>query len=252
MRLARYWTMASRIIRIGTAGWSIPAAHNSEFPASGTHLERYSERMTCVEINSSFYRSHQRKTYEKWAASVPPNFRFAVKTPQHLTHLQSLKGPAPGIKQFASEVAGLGRKLGVVLVQLPPSLAFEARVADRFFAIVKDHLPAAVACEPRHASWFTPDVNTWLKTRRIARVAADPARALGADNPGGWRGMTYFRLHGSPRMYWSAYDRTFLRGIATQLKRETAPTWCILDNTAKGHALGDALTIMDRVVSGES
>lgn len=239
--------MASRIIRIGTAGWSIPAAYTTKLPAAGTHLERYSKLMACAEINSSFYRPHQRKTYEKWAASTPPHFRFAVKAPQQLTHVQRLKAPMRVLKQFASEVAGLGRKFAVVLVQLPPSLVFDARVADRFFAMVHEQLTASVACEPRHASWFTPEVNTWFKTRRVARVAADPARAEGAGNPGGWRGLTYFRLHGSPKMYWSAYDPAFLRGMAATLQRERGPTWCILDNTAKGHALGDALALSARM-----
>lgn len=241
MRLLR---MASRIIRFGTAGWSIPAANREVFSGDGSQLERYARVMNAAEINSSFYRPHQRITYEKWAAATPASFRFAVKTPRQVTQFQRLRDPEPVLDRFAEEVSGLGRKLGVLLVQLPPSLRFEEAVADVFFAALREKLPAPVACEPRHDSWFTPEVDDWLKSRRIARVAADPAPVAGASDPGGWRGLTYIRLHGSPRIYWSAYEAAFLKKIAEQLGREKGAAWCIFDNTAQGHALSDALAVM--------
>lgn len=236
--------MAARIIRIGTAGWSIPAANRERFSGSGSQLERYARVMNAVEINSSFYRPHQRKTYEKWAAMTPADFRFAVKTPRQVTQFQQMRDPEPVLRQFAEEVSGLGRKLGVLLVQLPPSLRFEESVADEFFGVLKEKLAAAIACEPRHPTWFTPDVDRWMKARRIARVAADPAPVPGAGEPGGWRGLTYIRLHGSPRIYWSAYAAPFLKKVASKLNAQTSTAWGILDNTAQGHALGDALTVM--------
>ena len=73
-------------ILIGTAGWSLPGAHFGLFPRDGSHLERYATRFSCVEINSSFYRPHRQETYARWAASVPENFRFAVKMPRTITH----------------------------------------------------------------------------------------------------------------------------------------------------------------------
>src|SRR5476651_1777851 len=106
--------------RIGTAGWSIPAQYKDEFPGAGTHLERYGARLKAVEINSSFYRSHQRKTYERWATSVPEDFRFAVKLPRSITQNQRLKDCDDLLTRFVEGSAGLGAKLGVMLVQLPP------------------------------------------------------------------------------------------------------------------------------------
>ena len=70
---------------IGTAGWSIPAQHATAFPSSGSHLDRYSHRFLAVEINSSFYRPHRPGTYQRWAATVPAAFRFAVKMPKIIT-----------------------------------------------------------------------------------------------------------------------------------------------------------------------
>lgn len=237
--------MASSIVRIGTAGWSIPSANRERFSGAGSQLERYARVMNAVEINSSFYRPHKQKTYEKWARATPDNFRFAVRTPRQVTQFQHMRDPEAVLSRFGDEVSGLGRKLGVLIVQLPPGLKFEESVADEFFAVLRGKLPAAIACEPRHRSWFTPDVDQWLKTKRIARVAADPTPILGAGEPGGWRGLTYIRLHGSPRIYWSAYTAPYLETVANQFNAQTS-SWCILDNTAQGHALGDALTLMAR------
>src|SRR5689334_1508643 len=100
----------SLTVRIGTAGWSIPKQHAAPFPSEGTHLERYSAIFNAVEINSSFYRPHRTATYERWAASVPEDFRFAVKVPKSVTHVRRLKDTDDLLNQFVSEVGGLGPK----------------------------------------------------------------------------------------------------------------------------------------------
>jgi uncharacterized protein YecE (DUF72 family) len=232
-------------VRIGTAGWSIPKEHAAPFPAAGSHLERYGAILNAVEINSSFYRPHRTATYERWATSVPDNFRFAVKVPKAITHERRLKDASDLLDRFVSEVSGLGHKLGPLLVQLPPSLSFQAGIADQFLSELRDRIKGGIACEPRHASWFTPEVEALLDGLRIARIAADPAPAAGADEPGGWRGLAYYRLHGSPRMYYSTYSPEYLAAIAEVLARDAAAaveTWCIFDNTAAFAATGDALT----------
>jgi uncharacterized protein YecE (DUF72 family) len=234
---------------IGTAGWSVPSRYAAEVPAGGSHLERYARRLNAVEINSSFYRPHQRKTYERWARSVPAGFRFAVKVPKAMTHEQRLEDCSAPLDRFAAEVAGLGNKLGVLLVQLPPKLEFEKRVADRFFRDLHQRIEVAVACEPRHASWFTPEISDWLAERRVARVAADPVPVSGAGQPGGWNGLAYYRWHGSPRIYYSDYDAAELTALGKRLdaqRHRGNPVWCILDNTASGAALGNALALTVR------
>jgi uncharacterized protein YecE (DUF72 family) len=225
---------------IGTAGWSIPAQYKDAFPAPGTHLARYGTRLDCVEINSSFYRPHQKKTYERWAASVPKDFRFSVKLPRSITQNQRLQECDDLLARFVEESAGLGEKLGVILVQLPPSLSWDGDVAVAFFRNLSHRTKAQIACEPRHASWFTPSADAALKKLRIARVAADPPRAPTDGEPGGWQGLHYWRLHGSPRLYYSDYDDTALKALARTLK---AGDWCIFDNTAAFAALGNALTL---------
>jgi uncharacterized protein YecE (DUF72 family) len=225
---------------IGTAGWSIPARYAGAFAGTGTHLARYAAQMTAVEINSTFYRPHQRKTYERWAASVPEGFRFSVKLPRSITQEHRLKDYDALLSRFLEESAGLGAKLGVILVQLPPTLAYDAGVAGHFFADLRDQTKAAIACEPRHASWFTPKADGALKTWHVARVAADPPRAPTDGAPGGWQGLRYWRLHGSPKIYYSDYEATALKTLAEKLR---PGDWCIFDNTAAFAALGNALAI---------
>lgn len=239
-------------LRIGTAGWSVPSQYAAKVPSGGSHLERYARRFDCVEINSSFYRPHQRKTYERWAQSTPPHFRFSVKVPKEMTHEHGLAGCGDLLDRFAAEVAGLGNRLGVLLVQLPPKLALERRAVGGFLRALRNRIDVPVVCEPRHPSWFTPDVSDWLAERKIARVAADPAAVPGAAERGGWDGLAYYRWHGSLRIYYSNYDDPALAALGRRLVTQSqrgVPTWCIFDNTASGAALGNALTLADIVRS---
>ena len=238
-------------LRIGTAGWSVPGRYAGSFMSEGTHLQRYARVLNAAEINTSFHRPHRRQTYERWAASVPRDFRFAVKLPKTATHGARLVDTEGILDRFFSEVAGLGDRLGPLLVQLPPNLAFKAEVAAGFFAALRDRHAGAVACEPRHASWFTAEAEALLAEHRVARVAADPpAGAPEAAAPGGWPDLAYHRLHGSPRVYFSDYPSEDLAALARRLRGAVdagADVWCIFDNTAGSEALGDALETMGLV-----
>jgi uncharacterized protein YecE (DUF72 family) len=231
---------------IGTAGWGISARDKGAFPQTGSHLERYAGRLDAVEINSSFYRPHRRETYERWAGSVPENFRFSAKIPKAMTHGRRLAGCEDLAEAFLSQVEGLGNKLGVLLVQLPPSLRFDPDIAGNFFKMLMTRTDVRLACEPRHASWFEADAGTLLADFEVARVAADPAPVPAAAEPAAWPGLAYFRWHGAPRIYYSDYDAESRRQIRQRLdaaRKGGAEIWCIFDNTAEGHALGNALAV---------
>lgn len=237
-------------IFVGCAGWTLPAAVSAAFPPEGTHLARYAGRFTAAEINSSFHRAHRPATYERWAASVPEGFRFSVKLPKEITHTRRLEETDATVGEFLEQISGLGERLGCVLVQLPPSLEWEEERARAFFGGLATRHSGAVAVEPRHPSWFTSAADRLLEEWRIARVAADPARVPEAAEPGGWRGMVYYRLHGSPRMYYSAYDDAYLDRLAHDVRSAAAhagKTWCIFDNTASGAATADALRLLARL-----
>ncbi len=231
---------------IGCAGWSVPKEQAAHFPSAGSHLERYAQRLSSVEINSSFYRPHRPATYGRWAESVPESFRFAVKIPREITHLRRLKDIETPWESFLGECNALGEKLGPLLVQLPPSLAFDSQIASSFFQTLREQFAGEVVCEPRHRTWFTLEADQLLVQFQVARVAADPAVLPAAAVPGGWNGLTYYRWHGSPQMYYSAYSEEALEALARDLKTAltTGPAWCIFDNTALAAATADALRMV--------
>jgi uncharacterized protein YecE (DUF72 family) len=233
-------------LRLGTAGWSIPSRHAGEFARSGSHLQRYAGRMNCVEIDSSFSKPHKRETYQRWAAAVPDDFRFSVKMPRTVTHECRLAGCHDPVARFLAEAGGLGDKLAALLVQLPPSLAFERGLAEPFFRLLRHESAARIVCEPRDASWSSAEADALFVTLGVARVAAHPARFEGADAPAGTADLAYYRLHGAPRVYYSDYPHDELVELRRTLDRQAgagAEVWCIFDNTAAGHALGNALAV---------
>ena len=237
-------------VKVGTAAWAIPRALTGAFAASGSVLERYSARFDAVEINSTFYRSHRRSTYQRWAACTPPDFRFSAKVPRAITHDLRLRDAAAPLAAFASEIGGLGEKLGPILVQLPPSLAFDPATSAQFFSFLRTLIPGSIVCEPRHSSWFDQEAATLLIAHRISLAAVDPTSHPAATNPGGWSGLAYWRLHGSPRIYYSNYPTDVLVELATTLSCSGAgETWCIFDNTALGFATANALTMLDIVAA---
>lgn len=235
-------------VRIGCAGWTLPGPEATLAFGEGGHLERYARIFDAVEINSSFYRPHRPQTYARWAAAVPQGFRFAVKMPKTISHDRRLHGCIRHLEVFLGEVTQLGASLGVLLLQLPPNLAFERRTALAFFDALRRRHAGPVACEPRHPSWFSARVEAGLRERGIARAAADPARVPRAAAAGGDHAVEYVRLHGSPRMYYDAYGSEALARIARRLARPSTRVrerWCIFDNTTLGHALTDALALRE-------
>ena len=176
---------------------------------------------------------------------MPETFRFAVKLPKAITHELRLVNAEERLDQFLNETAGLGTKRGPILVQLPPSFAFDASVPT-FLAVLRQRFDGDVVLEPRHDTWFNDEVESLLVDYQVARVAADPARVPAAALPGGFDRLAYIRLHGSPRVYYSAYEPEYLESVASAIEQNVASgvrTWCIFDNTALGFATGDALSV---------
>jgi uncharacterized protein YecE (DUF72 family) len=148
-------------LRLGTAGWNVPRVCKERVGGVGSQLERYARVLNATEINSSFHKPHRRSTYEKWANATPDDFRFSVKVPKSVTHSSQL---AQGeLDRFIEESAGLGAKLGVLLVQFAPRKMFVESDAEFLFRSLQERTSAALACEPRHVSWFTPEVSAWAE-----------------------------------------------------------------------------------------
>lgn len=239
-------------LRIGTAGWPIPRGVRGRFPSEGSCLARYAARFDAVEINSTFHRPHRASTFARWAASVPPHFRFAVKVPRTITHDLRFAAADEALESFLASIAALGDRLGCLLVQLPPSFELDTRSATPFLAGLRARFDGEIALEPRHATWFSPASEKLLIELRIARVAADPAPCFGGGEPGGFRGAAYYRLHGSPRVYFSSYGDAYLEKLAArvrELRQAGIRPWCIFDNTAHAAASANALDLLERLRS---
>ena len=223
------------MIFIGIAGWSLDANAKPLFGEGASHLARYATRFPAVEINSSFYRPHRVATYARWAATVPQDFRFAVKLPRVITHQARLKDCDAALDEFQEQVTGLGDKLGPILIQLPPSLNFEPIVAEKFLRAMRERFNGALALEPRHITWSS--AGSLLRQFRVAQVEADPAPI---PNKAAYKDYRYVRWHGSPVMYRSSYDKDTLKALAGKLEDGD---WCIFDNTAEGAAIRNGLDL---------
>ncbi len=137
-------------------------------------------------------------------------------------------------------------------MQLPPSLSFDRFVVVAFLDAVRTVYGGPIVCEPRHATWFAPRVTSLLEQYGISRVAADPPPVPEARVPAGWNGIAYFRLHGSPRTYWSRYDEHAITAQAATIASISAAgqVWSVFDNTASGAAIENACDLRERLIAG--
>ena len=246
--------MAKRMnteLKIGTAGWSLPKDIRAFAAPGNSILERYASCYNCVEINSCFYRPHRPATFSRWADSVPDDFSFSLKLSKAITHQKKLINVEDDLASFVEAASGLQEKWGCMLIQIPPSLDFQLDIAKDFFRTLRDLYEGKVAFEPRHVSWGTEPASQLLKIFNIARVVADPLRVFAdhSRDP-----FIYYRWHGSPEMYRSAYTDKALDDLAADIKKKKAAgldVWCIFDNTMFQHASFDALKLAQRLVSDE-
>jgi len=228
---------------IGTAGWYIPKEFSEFFQHNGTHLEKNSKVFNITEINQTFYKLPKDSTFSKWAKITPNNFKFSVKLHRKFTHFKRL-GDVEGLKDFLTSISNLQNKLFSILVQLPPSLEFEKDNFEKFFSYFRKIYKGYIALEARNRSWI--DSDELLKKYKIARVATDPSRFDLDKEPGGYKEISYFRLHGSPKIYYSEYSQTFLNELAAKIKKlKSKNNVIIFDNTAGKVAIKNALELKE-------
>lgn len=226
---------------VGTAAWSIGRDLADRFPSEGSSLSRYAAVLTGVEINSSFYNTHKPDTWRRWADSVPDSFRFSVKLPKRISHELRLVEAEGVFDDFLADAGLLGDRLGPLLLQLPPSMVFEPGIVSTFLTHVRRSYKGRFAIEPRHPSWVGAASSAVLAEHDVTRVIADPAVIA---NDGQLSGFQYLRLHGTPRVYYSAYQPEVLERFASLIGASSKDSWCIFDNTASGAALKNALELM--------
>ncbi len=246
---ARGVSGTARHFHIGTSGWHYKHWIGPFYPrglSASNMLAWYAERFETVEINNSFYRMPSEAAVRKWAETVPPDFRFAVKASRYITHMKKLKDPEAALQRFLPVVEGLRRKLGPILFQLPPQWPPDL---ERFSAFL-DALPPRhrYAFEFRNPEWHADPVYRLLEKRRAAFCIFDMA---GFASPVRITAkFAYVRLHGPGGKYQGRYSRRELERWAGTIERwRLADVFVYFDNDERGFAVRNAAELQ-RMLAG--
>jgi len=212
-------------VLIGTSGWQYRDWRGGLYPqgvAQRRWLEHYAGHYRTVENNNSFYRLPATETFEGWRDRTPDDFVMAVKASRYLTHVKRLRDPQEPVARFLGAAAGLGPKLGPVLLQLPPTLRAEPAVLDACLAEFRrawppGHGPVQIAVEPRHPTWWTDEVRQLLAAHGAALCWAD---RLGRPVTPLWptAGWGYLRFHEGTADPWPSYGERALRSWAERVR----------------------------------
>ncbi len=233
---------------IGTSGWNYYDWKDRFYPADSKpreYLAYYSRHFPTTEVNYSFYHLPKPTTYQNWAAQVPDNFVFAVKTSRVITHIRRLKDVADEWQLFLDNASALGRKLGPVLLQFPPSFKKNAGLLAAFLQ-ESPHMqgPTGVrlALEFRHASWFDDEIRelayTHGSTLALAHSQRYPQASFDPAAP-----FVYLRLHGPGALFASSYSRSELGAWARQIRGWMASgksVYIYFNNDFGGYAIENA------------
>ena len=208
-------------------------------------LEHYSERFATVENDGTFYRLPSRETFAGWLARTPDDFVMAIKASRYLTHIRRLRDPAEPVGRLMRAAAGLGPRLGPVLLQLPPNLLADAALLDaclQEFARADPARAVRVAVEPRHSSWWSEEIRQVLTAHGAALCWADrggrPLTPLW--RPAGWG---YVRFHEGPAEPWPRYGTLALASWLERIAERWSaaePVFVYFNNDQHGAAIADS------------
>ncbi|MGH3327619.1 MAG: DUF72 domain-containing protein [Streptomycetales bacterium] len=237
---------------VGTSGWQYRDWRGVLYPQGVPQrrwFEVYASEFATVEVNNAFYRLPERHVFERWRAQTPDGFVVALKASRYLTHVRRLTDPEEPVARLLNRAAGLGDRLGPVLLQLPPNLKVAPERLDTCLAAFPRE--ARVAVEPRHESWWSEEVRAVLTARGAALCWTD---RLGHPLTPLWRtaGWGYLRLHEGAASPWPRYGRRALRSWIARTQ-ETWPggeIYAYFNNDAGAAAVHDARTFVGLLPTG--
>ena len=234
-------------IHIGTSGWSYAHWSGVLYPHGlppERRLDQYVATFRTAELNASYYKWPTDAAFAHWGRRLPPSFLLSVKAPGGLTHRRRLGQPEAWVARLVRGLGRLGPRLGVLLIQLPPSEQVdEARLAY-FLGCLPRGLRVAV--EFRHASWHQDHVFRILEDHRAAYCVMS-----GAHLPCILRAtarVVYVRLHGPDpqRLYAGSYPDEDLRWWADRVREWQHlghEVFVYFNNDGDGNAVRNALTL---------
>lgn len=231
------------VVRTGTSGWQYRHWRDAFYPhgVPQSHwLEYYAGRFSTVESNATFYRLPARETLEQWRARTPDGFVIAVKASRYLTHVRRLRDPDEPVRRMLDVFAGLGEKLGPVLLQFPPRMPADTARLDQVLRLFPSGVRVAV--EPRDASWWTDEIRGVLTDHSAALCWADRG---GTEVTPLWRTADwgYLRFHQGDGDPWPRYTEGRLRDWAERVAQAWpggAPVYAYFNNDQCGAAVADA------------
>ncbi|MEX0647809.1 MAG: DUF72 domain-containing protein [Balneolaceae bacterium] len=238
-------------IHIGTSGWNYKHWKGTFYPEDLSQkewLDFYKDRLDTVEINNSFYRLPEKKTFIKWKNSVSGNFIFSAKASRYITHMKKLKGPPEeSLKNMLDNFEGLGDHLKPILFQLPPNWKFNEERLKSFIDILPDNF--LYTFELRDERWINDTSTDILKDRNIAFCIYELA---GYQSPLNITAdFVYIRLHGPGKeKYQGKYTKKQLSGWADHLKDWQAnnlDVYLYFDNDEQGFAAQNAMELKEMV-----
>ncbi len=244
------YTMSKEKVQflVGTSGWSYPDWQGTFYPEDwpkSRWFEYYAQKFATVEVNATFYRTFKDRTYHKWRERAPREFSYVLKAPRFITHRKHLKGAEEQIKSFWRSAALLEDKLGLILLQLAPSAAYDPDRLKQALLTFGD--PRKVAVEFRHKKWLTGEIRDLLKEVGAVFCAADSPESELMD----WvtSDIAYIRLHGREQWYAHDYSLQELREIAALargMERLGAKkVYIFFNNDVAGYAPQNALTLVE-------
>ena len=241
--------MKTTQIHIGTSGWSYKDWKELFYPKeikATDWLSFYSKEFSATEINSSFYHLPKKQTVEKWVDSTPDDFTFCPKMSKYLTHFKKLHEPGETLERFFEVFEPMQKKMGPVLVQLPPSLKFDTDIAENFFQVLKkSYHEYSFALEVRHNTWMEQQSLELMSKYNIAFVVSQSGKGFPYGEIITAKDI-YVRFHGPKELYASKYDDETLNKFGElffKWKQEGKVLWIFFNNDYFGYALDNARTL---------
>ena len=235
---------------VGTSGWQYSHWKGIFYPEdvkTKNWLRFYTEHLDTLELNVTFYRQVRQSTFQKWYDEVPSSFLFSVKMSRFITHLKRLRVEAESINRFLEDVSVLKEKLGVILIQLPPSLKFDQPLMSDFFALLDPALRYTV--EARNKSFISDDFFSMLREQNISWCIAESAGRYPYDEAV-TASFVYLRLHGRTELYASSYSDDELKAMRDKIHDWGRDTYVYFDNDFGGLAVRNAMTLKHLLARG--
>lgn len=228
---------------IGCSGWQYPEWEGIFYPKNlpkSRWFEFYASKFNTVEINYSFYHFPSEKTYQRWLAQAPKNFRYSIKAHRVITHYKKFKNTKKLIQDFYAKAESLEDKLGQILFQLPETFQYSEENLETILSQLNSKKPNVI--EFRHSSWFQNKVQKAFQQNHITVCSVDapklPRQVMSSGK------IFYLRMHGKKSWYKGNYTTSNLRDWLSAIEQKKfQQIWIYFNNDIGGYAPKNALSL---------